>query len=57
MANKKKEDASIKICYVCKQEIDNSIEPVYIKTRRRTKLYIHPRCMNQGRRQNNESTQ
>jgi len=57
MANKKKEDTSIKICYVYKYEIDNSIKLVYIKTRQRTELYLHLHCMRQGRRQNNEGNQ
>lgn len=42
-----------KICYLCNKEIDSDEVPEMIQTRRRTKLYMHRKCLRQqmGRKQ------
>lgn len=46
---KEKKETAPLFCSMCGQEIFG--EHVYIRTRRRTELYIHPECMNVGGKQ------
>lgn len=46
-SNKNKKAPS-RICYICGKEIEDE-DPEYIRTRRRTDIYMHKRCV-PGRR-------
>ncbi|MCI5996121.1 MAG: hypothetical protein MRZ45_09310 [Blautia sp.] len=43
---RKKKETAAHICSMCGKEIHG--EHVYIRTRRRTDMHIHPECMNTG---------
>lgn len=49
---KKTEDnpAAGKICYLCGKEIGSDEAWAYVRTRRRTKIYFHRRCVKGGKR-------
>lgn len=46
---KKEEKPETHICYLCGKEIDPDERFEFIQTRRKTKLYIHAKCMEQQR--------
>lgn len=48
MANKKEKVKIKHVCHICKQEISGDFE--YIKTRRKTEMYFHPKCIRRKER-------
>lgn len=49
MANKKKESAKTEkthFCFFCGKQIIR--EPIYIQTKRRSELWLHPECVKAG---------
>lgn len=52
MVNKKEEKPEIHICYLCNKEIDPGEKFEFNQTKRKTKMYIHTRCMEEYIRRN-----
>ena len=45
------------ICFICQKDIAPDEEFEYIKTRRRTELYMHKNCVPKGRKDSDKCNQ
>ena len=51
-ANQKKEEHIVRICYLCGKTIEDE-DYEYIRTRRKTNIWMHKRCVPKGRSEQN----
>lgn len=51
-ANQKKEEHVIHVCYLCGEAIEDE-DYEYVKTKRKTHIWMHKRCVPKGRSEQN----